>query len=75
MFSKECGCCPRGIYLKEGTISGLKPESQGGFGLVHKGKVGSDLVAVKALKRDNRMSLPEYNKVTAYSDLHFRNFD
>lgn len=68
-FSKEFGYCPRGIYLKESTISGLVSESQGGFGVVYKGKVGSRLVAVKAIKRD-RQSLPEYDKVTIYSYLH-----
>ncbi|KAG6375569.1 kinase-like domain-containing protein [Boletus reticuloceps] len=61
-FSKESGYCPRGIYLKEGTIKGLVSESQGGFGFVYKGKIGSRLVAVKALKRDVHISLPEYNK-------------
>lgn len=63
-LSKECGYCPRGIYFTEGAIGGLVSESQGGFGFVYKGKAGSRLVAVKALKRDIHISLPEYNKVT-----------
>lgn len=57
------------MYLKEGAISGLISESRGGFGLVFKGKIDSRLVAVKALKRDARMDLPEYKKVTIYFDM------
>lgn len=76
MFSKESGRCPRGVYLAEGAISGLVSESQGGFGLVYKGKykgkVGSRLVAVKALKRDDRVVSRDYNKVTTYVGLLFR---
>ncbi|KAI9571669.1 kinase-like domain-containing protein [Boletus coccyginus] len=62
LFSKGSGSCPRGMYLKEGAINGLISESRGGFGLVFKGKIDSRLVAVKALKRDARMDLPEYKK-------------
>jgi len=57
------------MYLKEGAIGGLISESQGGFGLVFKGKIDSRLVAVKALKRNARTDLPEYKKVTIYIDL------
>lgn len=73
MFAKESGCPPRGIYFSEDAIDGrLIPMSQGGFGQVYKGKVDSRLVAVKALKRNDRVSLPEYNKVIIYLDLHVR---
>ncbi|KAG9316824.1 kinase-like domain-containing protein [Chiua virens] len=62
LLSKESGCCPRSICLSEDTVSDLSLKSEGGFGLVYQGRVGSRLVAVKAIKRDKLMSLPEYNK-------------
>jgi hypothetical protein len=60
------------MHLKRDAIGVLVPESRGGFGIVYKSKVGSRLIAVKALKRDDSMSLPEYNKVTISTDLHVR---
>lgn len=69
MFSKASGYCPRGIYLAKGTISGLvleRPLSQGGFGEVFKGRVGSRPVAVKVLKRKVNVILHEYKKVRIF---------
>ena len=67
-FSKEYGCCPRSIDITEGAINCLVWNSQGGFGSVYKGKLGSRSVAVKALKRDTHTSLHDYSKVAIYFD-------
>jgi len=64
MFSKACGYCPRGIYLADDSISNLVLQSQGGFGEVFKGRIGSidpRLVAVKVLKR-GKADWSEYKK-------------
>ena len=70
MLSKESRHCPHGLYAQ--SLVSYWPEGQGGFGLVYTESKARLVLAVKALKRDNCVSLPEYNNLTIYFDLHVR---
>ncbi|KIJ68018.1 hypothetical protein HYDPIDRAFT_25467 [Hydnomerulius pinastri MD-312] len=61
-LTKKTGYCPASLYLTENSVSDLISQSQGGFGLVYKGNLGSRIVAVKALKREAYRTLHDFRK-------------